>query len=172
MGSVGLAIDRGRGEDGLIEELGPLVEGPVRRQNRGAAPVAAVDHLVEILRGRWPHGLEAEVIEDQDIGAHDGSTQPIKMGALQPVRPESALGQLWGCYYGVGAGAGQGNTSVQVSCKRKPFCELFGRGERAREALSQALHLACLYMTQTNLSCIPRCTRDSRRGDKAFGTGV
>jgi hypothetical protein len=58
-----------RGEQGLAEEVRPLGAVAIRSQDNGAAFVALVDDIVEILRAGRPEGFEPEVAEDEQIRA-------------------------------------------------------------------------------------------------------
>ena len=55
--AVGQAIEGGRGEQGLAEELRPLGPVAIGGQENRAAFVPFVDDVVEILRARAPAGL-------------------------------------------------------------------------------------------------------------------
>ena len=63
------AIERGGREERLPEEVWPLGAVAIRGQENRAALIPFVDEVVEILGARRAQRLEAEVVEDEQIGA-------------------------------------------------------------------------------------------------------
>lgn len=71
IGVVPQAVERGRGEQAVGREgLIPFREVEVAGDERRGLLVALGDQVVEVLVGRWPQGLEAEVVdhEERDAG--------------------------------------------------------------------------------------------------------
>jgi hypothetical protein len=61
---VGEAVEGALGQDGVIEEGGPFVDGPVGGDDGGGAAVALDDDLVEVAGLLGVEAAEAEVVED------------------------------------------------------------------------------------------------------------
>src|SRR2546428_688706 len=80
--AVGQAIERGRGQQRLAEEVSPLRAIAIAREHDGAALVPLVDDVVEILGPRRPQRLESEVVEDEQVGAR-GPRQALLAGAAR-----------------------------------------------------------------------------------------
>ena len=59
------AIEQGGDGGGVAEQLAPVLDGPIRRQQRRGAFVAAHDDLQEILGGGVGQLAHAEVVDDQ-----------------------------------------------------------------------------------------------------------
>jgi hypothetical protein len=70
---VSEAIEGALGEDGIVEQGDPLVDGPVAGDDGGGAPVPFEDHLVEITRLLGGQASQAEVIEDEQIGSEQAA---------------------------------------------------------------------------------------------------
>lgn len=71
-GVVEEAVKTGGGQKRIAEDLGKLVDGAVGGDEDGAAFVALIDDVVEILGGGRAQGFETEIVEDEQIGAGDG----------------------------------------------------------------------------------------------------
>ena len=69
MGPVGQPVEGRRGEQGLAEEVRPLGPVAVAREQDRRLLVPLVDDVVEVLGAGRPERLEAEVVEDEEIGA-------------------------------------------------------------------------------------------------------
>ena len=67
--AVGQAIEGGGREQRLPEEVRPLRAVAIRGQENRAALIPFVDEVVEILGARRAQRLEAEDVEDEQIGA-------------------------------------------------------------------------------------------------------
>src|SRR5262245_34679084 len=63
--AVRQAIEGGRGEERLAEEVGPFSSVAVGSQEDGATFVPLVNDVVEILGAGRPQRFEPEVVEDQ-----------------------------------------------------------------------------------------------------------
>jgi len=70
---VGEPIERTLGQDRIVEERDPLLDGPIAGNDRRGPSVALEDHLVEVvgLLGREP--AQAEVVEHQQVGGEQPS---------------------------------------------------------------------------------------------------
>jgi hypothetical protein len=68
---VSESIEGALGEDGIVEESDPLVDGAVAGDDGGGAPVAFEDHLVEVTRLLGAEAPQAEVVEDEEIGGEE-----------------------------------------------------------------------------------------------------
>ena len=94
VGVMAQPIQRRVGQEGLVEERGPLLEGAVGRDDDRAPFVPLRDDLVEILGGRRPDRRQAEVIEYEQVNSHDGRhaalVAAIGSAAVEP-------GQQLGC---------------------------------------------------------------------------
>ena len=64
-------IEQRRDGRGVAEQLAPVVDGPIRRQQRGRAFVAAHDQLQEIFGGRVRQFAHAQVVDDQQRHVRD-----------------------------------------------------------------------------------------------------
>ena len=69
---VGQPVQGAVGEDGVVEETEPFVDGPVAGDHEAGHPVAADDQLVEVggLVGREP--VQAQVVHDQQVRSQEG----------------------------------------------------------------------------------------------------
>ena len=70
--TVGQAIQAGRGEQRIAEQLRPFLRGTIAGEQDAAALVPLVDDVVEVLRGRRSQWLEPEVIQHQQVGTEVG----------------------------------------------------------------------------------------------------
>jgi hypothetical protein len=73
VGVVGEAINRTLGEDGIVEERDPLVDGAVAGDDGGGAAVAFEDDLVEIAGLLGVEAAQAEVVDDEDVGGKEAT---------------------------------------------------------------------------------------------------
>ena len=73
MGVVNTAIEDGVGVSGVANSRMPSRQGKLRGDDRRPAPVAVFeDYFEQIVTTAGVEGLEAEVVEDQEIGAAEG----------------------------------------------------------------------------------------------------
>lgn len=70
---MGEAIEGALGEDRIVEQSDPLVDGPVAGDDGGGAPVAFEDDLVEVTRLFRAEAPEPEVIEDEEVGGEQAA---------------------------------------------------------------------------------------------------
>ena len=78
MGPVGEAIEGAVGEDGVVEEGDPFLDGAVARDDRGGPAVALDEDVVEVaglLGGELP---EAEVVHDQRVPGEPAAQLPLE----------------------------------------------------------------------------------------------
>ncbi len=68
------AVHGGAGHEWVAKERRPLVDGPIRRDDRRAVLVALSDDLVEVDRLVVAQRAEPEVVDDQQIGADEAET--------------------------------------------------------------------------------------------------
>jgi hypothetical protein len=73
VGVVSESIDSALGEEGILEEWDPFVDGAIARENRGGAPMAFEDHLVEVRRLLGVETAQPKVIDDEDIGSEQAA---------------------------------------------------------------------------------------------------
>ena len=66
---MGQAVEQSSGEPLVAEDAGPLVEGQVRGDDRGAALVALADELEEELGAGLRQGYEAEFVDDEQLAS-------------------------------------------------------------------------------------------------------
>ena len=69
---VNEAIEDGVGVSRIADDLMPSRHGKLRGDDRRPAPVAVFEDFQEIVTGAGVERLEAEVVEDQEIGAAEG----------------------------------------------------------------------------------------------------
>ena len=70
---VGKAIERGAGQQVVGKGGGPFLEGAIAGDDERGPLVAFGDDLIEVLRGLRRKGLQAKVVENQEIhGQHLG----------------------------------------------------------------------------------------------------
>ena len=69
---VGQAVQGAVAEDGIVEETEPLIHGPVAGDDETGRPVPVEDEFVEVggLLGGKP--VQAQVVEDKQIGREEG----------------------------------------------------------------------------------------------------
>ena len=77
VGVVGEAIDGALGEDRIIEERDPLVDRPVRGNDRRGATVALEDDFVEVARLLGIEAAQREVVDDEDVGSEEAAEHPL-----------------------------------------------------------------------------------------------
>jgi hypothetical protein len=68
MSAVHETIERAVGEDGVVEESDPLVHRPVARDDRGGAPVALDEDVVEIAGLLGGELAEPKIVQEEEIG--------------------------------------------------------------------------------------------------------
>ena len=66
MGAMGEPIERTVGEDRIVEEGDPFVDGAITGDDRGGAPGALDEDIVEIARLLGGEFAQAEVVEDEE----------------------------------------------------------------------------------------------------------
>ena len=71
---MGQAIERSAGEQIVVEDFSPFVEGPVAGNDQGAAFVPFGNDLVKILDCLCRESLQAEVIENEQGRSAAGVT--------------------------------------------------------------------------------------------------
>ena len=91
---MGEAIEGALGEDGIVEESDPLVDGAVAGDDGRGASVAFEDYLVEVTRllgGKTP---QSEVIEDEEVGSEEATERLLSgvIGAGLVKRLEQVVG--------------------------------------------------------------------------------
>ena len=68
-GVVQQPVEDGRGECAVVvEDAGPVLEGPVRREDHGALLIAMADDLKKQIRSVLVDGQVSQFIEDQEFG--------------------------------------------------------------------------------------------------------
>ena len=72
MGVVNKAIEDGVGVSGVANSRMPSRHGKLRGDDRRPAPVAVFEDFQQIVTRAGVEGLEAEVVEDQEISAAEG----------------------------------------------------------------------------------------------------
>jgi len=65
IGIVGEAIEGALGQDGIVEEGDPFLDGPVGGDDGGAPAMTLDDHLVEVAGLLGIEAAESEVIDDE-----------------------------------------------------------------------------------------------------------
>lgn len=94
VGIVGEAVDRTLRQDRIVEERGPLIDGPIRGEDRGRTAVPFEDDFVEVMGLRSVEPAESEVVNDQDLGRED---QPEDLvGRVIGTRLPEVLGKMVG----------------------------------------------------------------------------
>jgi hypothetical protein len=95
--SVGDAVHDGFGEAGVGEDLGPLAEREVGRDDQRGALIALGDDLKYELRGTVGQSEIPELVEDDELGAgvarDDAAELAAALGRLQLVREGSEGGE-------------------------------------------------------------------------------
>src|SRR5579863_5426085 len=95
--AVGEAVDDGFREAGVGEDLGPLAEREVRRDDHRRALVALADDLEDELGRAGGEGEVAELVEDHEFGAgvagDDAAELPSGLGGLELVRQRREGGE-------------------------------------------------------------------------------
>jgi hypothetical protein len=67
VGVVGEAVEGALGQDGIVEERDPLLDGPVGSDDGGASPVTLDDDLVEVAGLLGVEASEPEVVDDEQV---------------------------------------------------------------------------------------------------------
>ena len=68
---MGESVEGALGEDRVVEERDPLVDGAVAGDDGRGAPVPLEDDLVEVARLAGIEATQAEVVEDEDVGGQE-----------------------------------------------------------------------------------------------------
>ena len=91
---MGEAIEGALGEDGIVEESDPLVDGAVAGDDGGGASVSFEDHLVEVTRLLGGEAPQAEVVEDEEVGSEEATERLLSgvIGAGLVKRLEQVVG--------------------------------------------------------------------------------
>src|SRR2546428_12023793 len=71
------AVERRRGEQRALKQIGPFGERAIRGDDERAAFVPLVDDFVEILGTGRRQRLESEIVEDQHVGSGGGGQAPF-----------------------------------------------------------------------------------------------
>ena len=72
MGVVNEAVEDGVGVSGVADHVMPCGQGKLRGDDRGPAAVSLLEDFEEVMTGAGVEGLEAEVVEDKEIGPAEG----------------------------------------------------------------------------------------------------
>jgi hypothetical protein len=72
MGVVNEAVEDGVGVSGVADHVMPCGQGKLRGDDRGPAAVSLLEDFEEVMTGAGFEGLEAEVVEDKEIGPAEG----------------------------------------------------------------------------------------------------
>jgi hypothetical protein len=72
MGIVHEAVEDGVGVSGVADDLVPGRQRELRGDDRGPAAVSLLEDFEEVMTGAGVEGLEAEVVEDKEIGPAEG----------------------------------------------------------------------------------------------------
>ena len=72
MGVVNEAVENGVGVSGVADHVMPRGQGKLRGDDRGPAAVSLLEDFEEVMTGAGVEGLEAEVVEDKEIGPAEG----------------------------------------------------------------------------------------------------
>jgi len=87
MGVVNEAVQDGVGVSGVPDHVMPGRQGKLRGDDCGPAAVTLFEDFEQVVTGAGVEGLEAEVVEDEEIGAAEGSDQarmaPVASGERQ-----------------------------------------------------------------------------------------
>jgi hypothetical protein len=88
------AIEGALGEDGIVEQSDPLVDGAVAGNDGGGTPVAFEDHLVEVAGLLCGQAPKPEVIEDEEVGGQEATEDLLGgvVGAGLVKRVEQVVG--------------------------------------------------------------------------------
>ena len=78
VGVVGEAVEGALGEDGIVEEGDPLVDGPVGSDDGGGPTVALDDDLVEVAGLLGIEPAEPEVVDDEQVGSEEAPEDPLR----------------------------------------------------------------------------------------------
>ena len=70
---MGESIDRTLGEDRIVKERNPLVDGAVAGDDGGGATVALEDHLIQIAGLLCVQTAQSKVVDDQNVGSQQTS---------------------------------------------------------------------------------------------------
>ena len=81
VGMVGKTIEGGTGEQIIGEDLAPFFESPVGSDDQRAVFIAFGDDLVEILDGLGRNGLEAEIVQNDQV-VSQGTSKDAGVGAV------------------------------------------------------------------------------------------
>jgi hypothetical protein len=77
VGVVGEAVECALGEDGIIEEWDPLVDGPVGGDDGGGAAVALDDDLVEVAGLLGVESPKTEVVDNEEIRSEEATDNAL-----------------------------------------------------------------------------------------------
>jgi len=88
---VGEAIGAALGEDEIVDETDPLVDGPVVGDDRGRGSVPFQNHLADVTRLLGDETPRLEVIGDEGVGNDEAAE------AVMPMPPPGRGGLGWGC---------------------------------------------------------------------------
>jgi hypothetical protein len=80
---VGEAIQGGLGQDGIIEEGDPFLNGPVGGDDGGASPVTLDDDLIEVAGLLGAETTEPEVVDDQEVRSQE-TPEHLLGGVIRP----------------------------------------------------------------------------------------
>ncbi len=80
---VDQAVQAGARQERVTEEVRPLLRRPIARQENASPLITLVDHVVQISRAGRRQGLEAEVVDDQQVRLDVGGEAFLE-GAISP----------------------------------------------------------------------------------------
>lgn len=94
VGIVGEAIDGALGQDRVVEQRDPLVDGPVAGDESRRPAVPFEDHFIEIARLAGVEAPQSEVIDEQHVGREDAPEHLVggMIGARLVQELEEAIG--------------------------------------------------------------------------------
>lgn len=94
MGVVDQAVEDGVGVSGVADQRVPLIHRELAGDDGGAATVAVLEDLREVVAGRGIERVEAPVVEDEQI---DAAKRPQQTGVAAVVACQSKTGEQPGC---------------------------------------------------------------------------
>jgi hypothetical protein len=84
---VGHAIEDAVGQDGIVEQGDPFLDGAVGSEDRGGGAVPLDEDIVEVAGLLGAELAEAEVVEDEQVGGEPGPELALD-GVVGPGLPE------------------------------------------------------------------------------------
>lgn len=83
VGVVGQAVEGALGQDGIVEERDPLLDGPVGGNDGGASPVTLDDDLVEVAGLLGVEAAEPKIVDDKEVRGEETPEHPLS-GVIGP----------------------------------------------------------------------------------------